>query len=542
MNTHIIPSERSVQPAVIPSARSESRDLYSTASGRVEIPRCARNDKLGSVAGIQCLLVVLLLMLATPARAQTDLPAASPTLAPDHWSITAAKRVEAMGLVEAYLPAQRSVSRAVIGAVLAEAAVAAEERPEWLPLVAGWHARFAEEFPDATSRPSGIAFLGGAAEIGYRITDGVSAPGMGEFPPIRTGALPLDDQSDLVVATEIASAFGSHVAFNGRSVLVGDEVEAEEWEAIVGWGPLALSFGQQRVGYGYGESGGILLTGAVPITRFQLETTRAVLLPSLLRYAGPFALQVFVGEMDEDRHPNDPYIWGGRASIQPHPRFTLTVNRAGFFGGDLSDRPVTFENLVNMLIGRVKGGTFENQMFSAELRYRIPTEEVIPATVYLEWGMEDAAGAIQDVPGRLLGISFPAMPGLPGLATGFEYTFFDESCCSNPEWYRHHGFPGSWSGEEQPLGHPLGGNGSEWLVYANLDAFDSRLRLGGSTFRRVRGPENLYVPGRGGQSLGLTLDLAARVRPETDLTLEWVLEDGDEWTENRFSAGARTFF
>ncbi|HET7273555.1 MAG TPA: capsule assembly Wzi family protein [Longimicrobiaceae bacterium] len=481
---------------------------------------------------------VLLLSVTTALSAQ-----ASPSLDPDHWAVAAARRAEALGLVEGYLPSERSVSREVVAEALAEAAASAgDEWPQYLPLLKAWQARFAEEFGAVGEAWDGLALLSGSGQIGYRARDGAAAPGLAEFPPERTGALPLEDRSDLLVGANLAAAIGDHLVVAAEPRASLDEFYDSEWEIVAGWRRLSASIGRQPVGYGYGVGGGVLLSGAVPINRIEIETSQSVILPGILRYAGPFALHLFFGEMDDDRHPADPFIWGARASIRPHPRFTASASRAGFFGGNRSDRPVTFGNIFNMLLGRVEGGSFENQLFSAEFRYRLPTERVIPATVYLEWGMEDAAGAIRDVPGRVMGIWVPAVPGVPALAVGYENASFAESCCGNPEWYRHQAFPGSWSGTEVPLGHPLGGHGTESLVYATLDLLESRLRVQGDTFWRDRGSENLYVPGRAGESSGFSIELAGRVTSNAEVELVWSRESGDGWAENRFRTAARMFF
>ena len=46
-----------------------------------------------------------------------------------------------------------------------------------------------------------------------------------------------------------------------------------------------------------------------------------------------------------------------------------------------------------------------------------------------------------------------------------EYAHFAHSCCGNPPWYRHKQFPGSWALRDVPLGHSLGGEGTEWLGF-----------------------------------------------------------------------------
>jgi hypothetical protein len=284
-----------------------------------------------------------------------------------------------------------------------------------------------------------------------------------------------------------------------------------------------------------------VLSGAVPLDRIEVTTRRPIRLPSVLSKLGPVAFHTFLSRLSEERHPGDPYFWGARGVLQPHPRLELAVQRASMFGGSGTDTPITVGNVLRMLGGGLGGLGFENQVVSASGRFRLPSEPILPLTVYLEWGAEDAAGAWWDVPGYVVGIETPAVPGLPELSGGVEYASLAASCCGNPPWYRHHAFEGSWASRDAPLGHPLGGNGSELLGHASLDLLDSRLRLDGRVFHRRRLDDNLFVAGRAGGSNGWAVDAAWRIVPHSELFLAAAREDADGWSENMVRAGGRLF-
>src|SRR5690606_12877298 len=142
--------------------------------------------------------------------------------------------------------------------------------------------------------------------------------------------------------------------------------------------------------------GGGALTGAATIDAGQLGTRQAVERPGIVQPLGHAALHTFVGRLDEERHPDDPWFWGASLRIQPNRRLTLGVSRAAIFGGD---EAVTTERVLSMLIGRVVGLGFENQVVSASGRLTLPTERVVPLALHLEWGAEDAAGSWWAVPG-----------------------------------------------------------------------------------------------------------------------------------------------
>ncbi|HEX8903505.1 MAG TPA: capsule assembly Wzi family protein, partial [Longimicrobiaceae bacterium] len=250
---------------------------------------------------------------------------------------------------------------------------------------------------------------------------------------------------------------------------------------------------------------------------------------------------------DSTRHPTGPTLWGMRVAAQPHPRLTLGANRGAMFGG--TGDPVTVGRIAKMLVGVVHS-TFENQVISLDARWRLPTDRVLPATAYLEWGADDAAGALDETPARVIGLFLPALPGAPEAAAGVEYTYFKHGCCGHGPWYLNSTFPGNWAVRGRPLGHPLGGEGSEYAAYAHADLLEARVRVEGRAWiadrsaRSIRryGGGNLFTPERTGRATGGRLEGAWRVRPRADLRAEWTLEDGDGWREQMLRASLAWLF
>ena len=303
-----------------------------------------------------------------------------------------------------------------------------------------------------------------------------------------------------------------------------------------------------RVGYAYGATGGIVLSDPDPLPRAELRTTRPVRLPSILRVLGPTTFDLFAGPVnDAARHPTDPSLWGMRVAIQPHPRVTLALNRASIFGGE--GRPATLETVVKSFFGVVKSD-FENQVGSVEARLRLPTERVLPATAYVEWGTDDAAGAYHEVPGLVFGAWFPALPGAPWAGLGVEHARFAEPCCGHGPWYFNATFPGNWAVRGRPLGHPLGGEGNETAAYAQADLLDARLRLDARGWIANRSDAslatyaggNLFTPARAGRGHGGSLRAAWRIVPMLDVRVDAMREQGDGWHEQHLQAGAAWYF
>lgn len=492
---------------------------------------------------------LLALASARPARvpAQEVVPGGerelvTPDLAPGHWAMDAARRAEALGLLKRPLPYRRGISVELAEQVLEEAAAAARGRGAGLEaLTEGWRARFAREFGGLQGEGRvGARLLGARVGVEMESHGGRATPGSGEVPPDRTGAIPLGDDAGLALGAEVVAG-GEWWGILAAPVLRDGTDRFRRFDAVVGWEGWSLAMGRQPVGYGKTRPGGLVLSGAVPLDRIELRTERPAELDGVLRHLGPAGMQLFISRLSGQRHERRPYLWGGSVSIQPFPRFGVAVHRAAMFGGRGYDAPLTVKTIVDMLIGRVAGLGFENQIVSVEGRFRLPTDSVLPLTAYLEWGAEDAAGGWWDVPGRVIGLETPALPGLERVSVGAAYTRIAPRCCFNSAWYRHLAFEGNWAEADRPLGHPLGGEGEEWLAYGSLDDAARALRIQGELFRRDRSGLNLFVPGRE-ESLGGSIGADWRPRPgwEAEATLR--LESGSGWTEHELGLGATLFF
>jgi hypothetical protein len=507
------------------------------------LPAAARPTLLGAVI---CALVCAL--AAPPAGTAQEVvpfdPVASPLLPAHHWAVLAVRRAEALGLVRQYLPAQTSVPRQLVRTKLREAAArAAGGEAHLLSLTHGWEARFAEEFPAQGGSPTGLTVrnLGSWASAAYAATEGGALPGTGLFAEHLTGAAPAARRTGAQGAASLAVGIGRGVGVLVQPVVSAEGADLQGWEVRTGWRSVGVSLGRQPVGFGYALGGNLVLSGAEPIDRLQVETLEPFRLPGFLCRAGLISATGFASRLDEPRHPGEPYFWGMAGSLQPHPRITLSVHRASIMGGDSVPTPLTPRNFFWTFIGH-NLLTFENEVVAGQIRVRLPTERLVPLTLYTEWGAEDAAGAWRDVPGRLYGLWVPALPGLPQVALGAEHVSFAGACCGNPPWYRHHPHTGGWAMREQPFGHPLGGQGRQTSVLAQADLLDARLRLEGHFFGREREGENLYVPGREGASAGWEVRAAARIFTRSDAVVTLVRETGAGWTEQSAVLGLRAYF
>lgn len=476
----------------------------------------------------------------------------SPLLPADHWAVRAAWRAEGLGLVDGFVPAQRAVPRGMVIAALEQAAVRAANRgdPALAALTEGWRRRLAEEIGPRTAPEDGAALrmLSGTAGGGYDRWTGRLAPGWNVFEQ-RVLADPLPDREDLVYRAGYAAALGDVAVAEAQFVRRGGSSRMERGEGAVGLGPLALSVGREPIGYGGGRGGGVVF-GDVMLDRVELRSSAPVRLPSLLRYLGPVGLHTSLSRLDEPRHGGEPYLWAMRLGAQPHPRVAFAINRGIIFGGDSVAEETDLSRIARMFVGIQTEG-YENQVVSMDFRFRPPTERFLPLVLYLEWGAEDGSGAWWKVPARVGGVEIPAVPGVPQLSVGAEYAEFDTPCCANPPWYVNSSHRGGWTLDDRPLGHPLGGEGTEWLAYASADLADARLRLDGRAFRRDRSRAsfdtqqragNLYAPVREGRSTGFEVRGALRAAPNVDVRATLFRDGGDGWTERRLTADLTMYF
>lgn len=402
--------------------------------------------------------------------------------------------------------------------------------------------RYAEEFPGAVGRLLGeqrevLEWWGGSASPGGGFRRGAAEPGRNlPLPGEQLGAQPLDDQGELVLAWGTTGALGP-VLFRSKAWFGSEELFPDQVEVALAAGPVTVSALHGPLGFG---RGGVVFGGA-GVTRLELRTARPFQFPGWLAYLGLVSADFFVTRAFDDRHDGDPWLLGGSVSLRPHPRLTLALHRGLIFGGDAPRDPLTPRALLLTLIG-VHHGDLDDGKVSGEIRYRLPSEGLLPLFLYLESGAEDSAGAFRDVPGLVMGALAPSLPFAPTASLGVERAYFARSCCFNPPWYRHATFRGGWALNELPLGHPLGGHGKEWALNGSALLFEAALWLELRLFARERGSENLFSPEREGESRGVDLKARWRVGPRLDAGGWFFQDSGDGWRESRGSVSLGYLF
>lgn len=504
----------------------------------------------GKVRRVAVAGVMALMGLAIPVGAAGQIgpsSVAAPYLAPDHWALDALRRLDALGLLGGrYDPGLAGIDRVeaawLLGAALREAE---SERAEMVPVVEGYRARFAAQYPAASgrvvARPAGPARGGSEVSAGLSLGDPELLTSVGTPPIPKQPWVPEQpaefaaERRDPRLAAQGSGYWGRHLAAQAGVALEGGEARLLGTQLVAAVGPVHGWAGRRRLSIGHGD-GGVIVSGSVPMDGAGISTA-PFHLPWVLDRLGQLRVATSLGRLERAAPHDDPWLWLFRTTVAPHPRLILGLNRAAMavtVDGSFDDR---LRQIAYIAIGKhaasADDNMRDNQMASVDLRYRPPLGS-LPVSLYIEWGLDDSAGSWKDVPGIVAGAYLGAVPGAPWLAAGMERAHFAERCCGNIWWYRHSGFTGGWTDERRALGHPLGGHGDEWAGRLDATLFDAAALVRARGYFRDRGDENLFAPTFQGESTGGSIDVRARPRAGTLRSLELGVgieyEAGEEWS------------
>lgn len=494
-------------------------------------------------------LVAVLVTLCVPVMTGAQQPVATAEPVPDgarclpsalvpsatHWLPGAIRRLDLAGPYE--LGSTGTGTLPIGVAVLALEAAARDGETAAVRRAAGWYLeRLALEHPhlDGAAAVGCDLWLDARLEAGYTASRGLHRPGRGFELDAWTGAFPVDRVSSPAAG---ATAVAGRGRIGGRLDLTGhgDGVELRDAHLSADLGDVVVWAGRRAVHYGPGRGGGLVMGGDALVTGVGAVVTDPIRLPWVLGLLGPMGMESFFSKARGGEAIVDPWFWGARLTASPHPRFRIGASRGTMYGGE-GNTPVTFYHSLQMLLGMHSGvaGEFDNHFGSVDLRYRPPG---VPLDLYLEWAMNDSAGAWWSIPARLLGVSWPALPFAPGVGVAAEFAHFPRSCCGNPAWYRNWSFRMGWTTDGDLVAHPQGGHGQELSVRIDAVLPGGAAVAHGRAFQRLRGEENLFHPQWGGRSAGAEAALQLQPGPGAGAVIRGFIEAGDDWRAGRVFAG-----
>ena len=508
-------------------------------------------------------IIAALALIGARAGAQGPPRFTSPTLPPDHWAVSAARRAIVLGLTPREIGwAEGSVTQALAGWALREAS---ERSTSLAPAIhdaiaADW-LRFTREFPDVAARlaPQETRLSErAAARVGYANVAAGFSSDHGQVLPVRSvdktrenviPPEPLTDSHEGDLEVRAGGLAGRYLAADVAGGRKEGNWGMRDWQLMGGVSALAAWVGKRPLDYGPGAGGGIVFDGNAAFTGGGLMLARPIRLPWLFRYLGPVSGETFLSRIDSSAASRHPWVFSSHFSISPHPRLLLGGTQAFMFSGE-GQPPFTFRNFKEMFLThgiRVAGAEFENGIASVEARWRPPIP-VVPAVLYVEWGTDDNHSAWIKFPGVVAGLQVPSVPGVPMLSLGLERASFAPPCstCNGcacnyyATWYRHYVFMDGWTLDREPIGHPLGGDGTEWLLYGRLDDAARRFRADGRVFARDRGRYNIYSPAREGRSVGGSAGAEYRLTTWLEAQASTTIEHGSAgWTASSVTAQLR---
>jgi hypothetical protein len=482
-----------------------------------------------------CLLAIALVGLGSQVAAQQ--PARVSVLLPlDHWTNTALRRVEDRAGVQLTDLAGNHLMLHAAAERLRE--LAANPAPGVGTMARAYLELLETEYPGVGPRTA-VQQL--AIDLLALYTDSLAAPGAGFFHGEDwTGATVLPGQQELYVGGSLGVQLGSRLAAHLAVRVSPDSTRLRESHAVTALGPVALWAGNRRFKFGP-TSGGFVLGGNVDFTGGGLFLRDPIRLPWVFRHLGPFNFETFLSRLDQNGRRNNPWFWAARGSIQPASSLILGLNRGSIFGGE----GVRFRlvDLLEMIAGGYGGekGEFENQVVSLDARLLIRSQ-VQPVELYAEWATDDGHGMWYKAPAITAGVLLPVLPGWSNGFASIEAAYMGpKRACCNTHWYRNVYFRGSWSKDNAPMGHALGGHGKELALALGTDELAGQLRVRARLVYRDRGAANIYSPEREGSSLGGMASVNWRMgRAEAALSTE--LEDGHDWRATALRAGLRAYF
>ncbi len=433
-----------------------------------------------------CLVVVVLCcasvpVLAVPATSQVPL---------DSWVYPALDKLSAFGLIHSSLQGSRPFSRYEAARQVAEAASAAEYR-DIPPVITSLIARLERELKDSLDelktnvapgyikpREIRLNYVSQDGQEAVYSNGGVVAS---QFPLNynNSGIEYVDQNMSLSVQGEVR--LGSRLLVELRPQLLfseGDENDAElsllDGRVALQLGSLEFSAGRQALWWGPGRHGSLVLTdNAEPRDMVRLTNPVPTLLPSIFKYLGPFKVDVFWSQLEEERVVPDPYFAGLRLNFKPLPWVELGASRTVMFGG--KGRPdVDWDEFVTILGGRnLSGGEdTSNSLAAIDALIRLPF--LFGAEIYGEVGGEDEANHFFSKEAYLAGLFLPQLEPSGRLSLRVEYADISE-----PAWYRHSQYRSGYTYEGTVMGHHAGGAARDtWLEIGVIVAPELQLALG----------------------------------------------------------------
>lgn len=271
----------------------------------------------------------------------------------------------------------------------------------------------------------------------------------------------------------------------------GDEVRLDGSYVGTTFGNWTVSVGYPERWWGPGWDGSLILsTNARPIPQVSISRSRATPFQARwLRWVGPWSLTSFIGELDDERDPDDTLLFGLRVAFKPLRGLEVGLSRTAQWCGD--GRPCDAEAFTNLLLGRDNRGVNVeeerepgNQLAGFDLRWAPFTRGA--AAFYLQWIGEDSRQGGPQI-GSWLRQAGVELAGMAFAGRWHHRTHLEaaETICREGGFglstakprcaYEHSIYTSGYRYRGRSLGHGMDGDGRSYSVGSTLSSVDERV-------------------------------------------------------------------
>lgn len=290
---------------------------------------------------------------------------------------------------------------------------------------------------------------------------------------------------------------------------------------------VELQVGRDSLWWGPGYHGALLMSSnAHPFDMIKLSNPEPVLLPWFFSYLGPVQFQLIFSQLNDERTGNEkanPYLYGMRIGIKPHPYLELGASHLAVFGGPGRRNMNLGEILTTLYSNSDRKGqiTESNQQVAVDMALTIPNlkKYIFLADgikFYGEVGAEDN-GLPPTSRAYLAGLAIFKPFGLDRAVIRGEYANTADNLVPG-SWYRHPEYPMRY--ENQIFGHHAGTDAEDIFIEWSQDFEKFFYKLSFDWERN--GERTKDYKQLKNQYLG---ELGYRINDNTNITLRYAYEE-----------------
>jgi hypothetical protein len=291
---------------------------------------------------------------------------------------------------------------------------------------------------------------------------------------------------------------------------------------------IELQVGRDSLWWGPGYHSSLLMSNnAHPFDMIKLSNPEPVLLPWIFSYLGPAQFNLIFSQLNDVRQGMElanPFLYGLRFDIKPHPYLELGASQLALFGGP-GRRDMSLGEIITTLYSDtnydINQKTDSNQEFEIDFALTIPNlkKYIFLADglkFYCEVGAEDA-GTPPDKRAYLAGLVIFKPFTLERAVIRTEYSILSPYGVPNA-WYNHPTYPMHYDG--QIFGDHIGSDAEDIFIEwsQNFDQLSYKL-----SFDRIKsGIQTENYPQFDFMYSG---EIGYQIEPNTKITLRCAYED-----------------